>query len=229
MTLSGSPSRGRRPQLPEEVAVHLREQIVTGKVSKGEYLRLDQLAEDLGISVTPVREALITLSAEGFVELEPRQGFAVVPPSAADMADMFELQATIAGKLAGRAALRMGAETGRELESLQAELVEADEGGMAPAAAETLIRFHRELNRAAGSPKLAWFFEIAARYAPRETTLAASGWVTACARDHPALLGALAQGDAATAEAGMFEHIQDLGNRLISHLSELGSWSETAR
>ncbi|SFD79849.1 DNA-binding transcriptional regulator, GntR family [Actinopolyspora alba] len=226
MAASGSPSRGRRPQLPEEVAVHIREQIITGQVQEGEYLRLDQLAEDLGISVTPVREALIALSAEGFVELEPRQGFAVAPPSRQDLDDIFELRALLAGGLAGRCAGRITGERVRELRALQHELSRVHELGDGTTATELLNRFHRELGEASGARKLAWFFELASRYAPREQSLAAAGWPEACVRDHGAVLRALEDGDPTVAEETMREHLRTLGHLLIEHLDARDAWPE---
>ena len=59
----------RRPQLSEEVATYLRQRVMSGQVRPGEYLRLEHVAEELGISVTPVREALVALRGEGFVQL----------------------------------------------------------------------------------------------------------------------------------------------------------------
>ncbi|WP_245560231.1 GntR family transcriptional regulator [Actinopolyspora halophila] len=225
MAVSESASRGRRPQLPEEVAVHIREQIITGQVLDGEYLRLDQLAEDLGISVTPVREALITLAAEGFVELEPRQGFAVASPNRRDLMDIFELQALIAGRLARRCADELTSEELEQLRTVQQDLSRAHEFDERTRAAELLNRFHRDLGDAAHARKLAWFFELTRRYAPREQALAAAGWTDACARDHSAVLTALAEGDGGTAESRMYEHLRGLGELLIAYLDERDAWA----
>src|SRR5690349_1621469 len=68
-----------RPQLADDVAAYVRDLIVSGQVRAGEFLRLENLAEQLGTSVTPVREALVSLRGEGFVTLQPRRGFMVSP------------------------------------------------------------------------------------------------------------------------------------------------------
>jgi DNA-binding GntR family transcriptional regulator len=67
----------RRTQLPEEVASYVRELIISGAVSPGEYLRMEPIAEAVGVSNTPVREGLLALAGEGFVRLVPRRGFVV--------------------------------------------------------------------------------------------------------------------------------------------------------
>ncbi|WP_242424773.1 GntR family transcriptional regulator, partial [Frankia sp. EI5c] len=89
----------RAPQLADEVAAHLRDLIMSGHIWPGEYIRLDEVARELGVSVTPVREALVRLRSEDMVELEPRRGYVVAPLSQQDIRDLFSLQGDIAGEL----------------------------------------------------------------------------------------------------------------------------------
>src|SRR5690242_10658491 len=84
-----------RPQLSDDVARVVRRRIFEGTYPAGEYLRLDQLAVDLGISVTPVREALLNLRAEGLLVQHPRRGFMVVRFTARDLADVADVQAYV--------------------------------------------------------------------------------------------------------------------------------------
>ena len=60
-----------RPQLAEDVANLVRQRIFDGTYRAGRYIRLDRLAAELGISVTPVREALLGLRAEGVLVDSP--------------------------------------------------------------------------------------------------------------------------------------------------------------
>ena len=64
----------RRAQLSDEVAGHLRAAIMSGTLRPGMFVRLDETAAQLGVSITPVREALLKLSGEGMVQLEPHRG-----------------------------------------------------------------------------------------------------------------------------------------------------------
>ena len=73
----------RREQLSDEVAARLRGEIMTGALRPDSFIRLDETAARLGVSITPVREALRTLRGEGMVELEPHRGHRVVPLSRA--------------------------------------------------------------------------------------------------------------------------------------------------
>ena len=96
-----------RPQLSEDVARYVRKRIFDGTYSAGEYVRLDQLAAELGISVTPVREALFELRAEGLLAQQPRRGFVVLPVTQRDLADVANVQAHVGGELAARAAVNI--------------------------------------------------------------------------------------------------------------------------
>src|SRR5690349_3250734 len=94
-------------QLSESVATYLREQILSGALRNGEFLRIDALAKTLRVSTTPVREGLLLLQSESFVRLLPRRGFVVNGFSREDLFDLFWAQATIGAELAARAAKRM--------------------------------------------------------------------------------------------------------------------------
>ena len=112
----------RRPQLSEDVANHVRNLIMSGSVRPGEFVRLDETAADLGVSVTPVREALVALRGEGMVELVPHRGYLVSPLSRQDIEDIFWLQGQIAVKLALRAMDSITADQLAELTELNADL-----------------------------------------------------------------------------------------------------------
>src|SRR5437588_415442 len=79
----------RRAQLSDEVAGHLRAAIMSGALRPGTFIRLDETAAKLGVSVTPVREALLKLRGEGMVRLEPHRGHVVLPLSRQDGDDIF--------------------------------------------------------------------------------------------------------------------------------------------
>src|SRR6266849_6256300 len=98
-----SQRRPRRRQLPEEVAAYVRELIMSGVVRPGEFLRMERIAEAIGVSNTPVREGLLALSNQGFVRQIPRRGFVVAPFTKQDIRDLFWAQSVLAGDLAARA------------------------------------------------------------------------------------------------------------------------------
>ena len=92
----------RRPQLADEVVQYVRALIMSGEVEQGSFLRLEKLAKNLGVSATPVREAMAALERDGFVRLEPRRGYVVSGFTRQDIADVFMVEAFAASELAAR-------------------------------------------------------------------------------------------------------------------------------
>ncbi|WP_396448374.1 GntR family transcriptional regulator [Actinomadura sp.] len=215
---------GARPQLSDEAAARIRELILDGRLRPGDYLRLERLAVRFGISVTPVREALKSLRSEGFVVLEPRRGFVVAPLSERDVRDLFWVQAGIAAELTARAAPRIGAAALRELDGLQRALERAMAARRPDLMEEYDHLFHREINLAADSPKLAWSLATAARYVPRGLYRRLDDWPGLAVRDHARILAALRDGDGRTAAAEMRGHIVRTGELLTAHLERRGLW-----
>jgi DNA-binding GntR family transcriptional regulator len=214
---SGARLAARR-QLPAEVEAYVRELIMTGRLTAGQFIRTDWLAEELGISQTPVREGLLALRGEGFLALEPRRGFRVLELRPSDVEDLFGAQADLAGELARRAAEKLTTEQIEELDAVQAELVAAAERGQTDRVEELNHAFHRAINRSAGSPKLALLLSVAARYVPRQFFSSIEGYPEASARDHRAVLDALHDRDGARAAAAMHRHIEHAGQLLRDHL-----------
>lgn len=212
---------GRRPQLAEEVATHLRALIMSGRLRPGERVRLEEVADQLGVSITPVREALLTLRGEDMVELEPRRGYVVAPLSKQDIVDVFTLQGDIAGELAARATARLTPAHLAELSTVHTRLAKARR----PADIEALeFEFHRTVNRLAGARKLSWLLHAATRYTPARFLSSDPGWRATMRTDHEALLAAFAAGDPAAARAVMNRHFSDGADRLVKHLDDLGIW-----
>ncbi|MEI7717688.1 MAG: GntR family transcriptional regulator, partial [Mycobacterium sp.] len=117
-----------RPQLSDDVARLIRARIFDGTYAAGAYIRLELLAAELGISVTPVREALFALRAEGLIDQQPRRGFRVLPVTGRDVTDVANVQAHVGGELAARAAVRITDEQVHELAEIQASLEQAYAG-----------------------------------------------------------------------------------------------------
>ena len=211
MTRAGSSWRLRsRLQLSDEVAAYVRELVITGRVGPGEFLRLDQLAADLGVSVTPVREALAVLRGEDMVELEPGRGYVVLPVSREDLVDLFEVQVQLAGEVAARAAVRATGEVLDELDAAQEALSAALRAVDTAEVERWEYEFHRVLNRSAGARKLAWLLRSVARYLQHFYS-SAPGWQQNVRRDHAAILEALRSGDAGAARTVMELHVIEGG------------------
>lgn len=213
---------GTRPQLAEDVARLIRSRIFDGTYRAGSYIRLEQLAAELGISVTPVREALFGLRAEGLLTQQPRRGFIVLPVTRRDIADVAEVQAHIGGELASRAAGQITDEQICQLEGIQRQLEEAYAAGDHDRAVRLNHEFHRGINVAAGSAKLAQLMSHTTRYALESVFPTVAGWPKQSAREHRRVLAALKKRDGERARAAMFDHLCAASKPLIDHLAGLG-------
>jgi DNA-binding GntR family transcriptional regulator len=207
-----------RAQLSDEAATYVRELIMSGQLRASEFVRIEKVAEDLGISVTPVREGLLALRGEGFLHLEPRRGFMVAPLTGDDVQDLFWVQAQLAGELASRAAERISEDGIAALERLQDDLDRALSEGDLAAVEEYNHQFHRLMNLAADAPKLAWFLGLSVRYVPRRFYDRIGGWPDASLHDHVPVLEALKTRAPEAARTAMQEHILHIGLLLGTHV-----------
>ncbi len=120
----------------ESVVDGVRRLILSGQYASGDRLGEVELAATLGVSRTPVREALRLLAAEGLVEITPNKGARVIAWSPAELEEIFVLRAQVEGLAARRAAERITAEALDELEELALAHAEA-----------TAVRGDRDLDR----------------------------------------------------------------------------------
>ena len=211
-----------RPQLAEDVARHRPQANLRRHLRRGAYVRLDQLAAELGISVTPVREALFVLSAEGLLSQQPRRGFVVVEVTGRDLTDVANVQAHIGGELAARAAVNITDEQLRELEKIQTELEDAYASDDDDRAVRLNHEFHKAINVAADSPKLAQLMSQITRYAPESVFPTITGWPEQSTEHHRKLLAALERRDEDLARSAMSEHLAAGAVPLIEHLTQRG-------
>jgi DNA-binding GntR family transcriptional regulator len=192
--------------------------ILSGRLAPGRYVRLEPLAAEFGISVTPIREAMMMLREQGFVDLHPHRGFIVHPFSLSDLEDLFLVQALIGSELIARAAARIEDVTLEKLEELlQTQTASAKEGD--GARFERLNdEFHTTINDAAASPRLAWQYN-AALPVPRYLSTV-HGWMRMSLRDHRKIIVALRAHDIDASRSLIGEHGRHSGDLLIRHLEK---------
>ncbi|NLN98195.1 MAG: GntR family transcriptional regulator [Eubacteriaceae bacterium] len=140
--------------LRESVFETLRNAIVEGRLAPGERLTELQLAEELGVSRTPVREAIRKLELEGLARMLPRRGAFVTPMSLQDLVDFMEIRRVLEGLAAELAVRNATDEDIRRMEMNNSFFEEAaianDEAGII----DYDIAFHEVLYNASGNKKL---------------------------------------------------------------------------
>ncbi len=135
--------------LHEEVARQIREMIRTGVLNKGDRIVEKELCANLGISRTPLREALRGLASEGLVNVIPHRGAYVTKPSIRDIKEMFEVMSLLEGYCARKAAEGMSSDDFRTLEKLHNDLERHYEHRDAQSYLEVNHLFHCEVQKAA--------------------------------------------------------------------------------
>jgi len=217
--------RVRREQLADEVAAHLRVGIMSGTLRPGTFIRLDETAAELGVSITPVREALRTLRGEGMVRLEPHRGHVVSPLTRGDIEDIFWLQAAIASQLARSVAVRITDDEIDELERRAEAVADAIGHRHVDDVIDAEVAFHRAFNRSSGRIKLAWFLHHAARYLPPHIFADDPHWGHATVVSRRQLIAALRRRDADEVVRLINTQFDDGARRLTARLDELGLWT----
>lgn len=189
-----------RPKLADEIADTLRQAILAGTFEAGEHLVLESLASQLGVSMMPVREALIGLANEGLVDALPRRGFRARPLDEQDLQDLFDLHAYLAGVLAGRAAGMISDDEVARLRVIHDEFVNISHEPATEANAQAMhalnMEFHRHINRIPNGDRLRWFLRLATRFVRTDSYEVHPNWVEATLKDHPLIIEALASHDA---------------------------------
>lgn len=194
---------------PAELAARIREMILEDELPPGTPVRERQLAERLGVSRTPIREALKLLAAEGLVELEPRRGAMVAAPSAAEIRELLELLGGIEAFAARLACERAEPAELRELRALHHEMVAAWLRGDRLGYFHRNQAIHRSIVELARNRALAECHRtINARvYRARYIcNLRTRRWEQAI-REHEQILDALERRDAATVTALLTSHV----------------------
>ncbi|ACQ78847.1 transcriptional regulator, GntR family [Beutenbergia cavernae DSM 12333] len=143
-----------RAALRDRIVSSLRQQIIDGDLRAGTRLHERDLSERFGVSRVPVREAIITLSGEGLVDVQPGVGAFVTPLTRQNVREVFEIRAALEPMAARLAALRCTADHLATLQALVAGARDAARVHDAAAGARANADFHEMLFRATGNDLL---------------------------------------------------------------------------
>lgn len=205
------------------VEERIREAILSGALAAGSRIDQYQLAEDLNISIVPIREALKKLEAEGFVQIVPRRGAFVTQTSISDMEELYFARAAVEGQAAYHAAEKLTDADLEKLDQLMAAMHKSLDAHDYTAFMETNREFHFVIYRAAGSRYLTdmigSLWDLAERYRFRYVFLRDQGPIIQA--EHQAILDACkAHSKPALRDAIIFHMNQTLAGvkgYLLSH------------
>jgi len=193
----------------ERAYAHTKDRVLDSTYAGGELLTEGEVAAELGISRTPVREAFLQLEAEGLLRLFPKRGALVVQVSPAEVDAVMETRAVVErfalGKLLGDGAAVIG-----ELEAAIAEQERLAAAGDAEGFVEADRRFHTAIVRAGGNPILTDLYD-SMRDRQQRMGLAAltreDGRIKQILHEHRAIVGAIGEVDPALADRLLAEHL----------------------
>ena len=220
----------------ERLAGTIQARVLRGDVPVGTRLRQEALAEEFGVSRTPVREALRQLQATGLVELLPNRGAVVRGPSAREIREAYDVRAELEGLAARLAAERISDRDFVRLREAQAlfrksvtTLIARRARRPAPWKDESVwVRandlFHQAILDAAANGRLNATIADLHRSFPRDLTWAAlsqsSRLLEENVHQHDAILEAIEQRDPEEARRRMVEHVRSAGELVSLHFEQ---------
>ena len=208
--------------LREMVFESLREAIILGRLRPGERLMEIQMAEEMGVSRTPVREAIRKLELEGFVAMVPRKGAYVADISVKDIVDVFEIRAALEALAAGLAAERITADEMELLERSLVQISKSSTGDNINAIVAVDINFHDIIYQASRNQRLVQIIthlkEQIHRF--RMTSLSQQGRTKVALDEHKIIVEAISDRNIELAQQLAREHIENAEQSLLNVLRE---------
>lgn len=209
-----------RPALHEQVAARLRTMLVEGHIEPGAKLNERELSELLGVSRTPLREAIKLLGSEGLVDLLPNRGAVAVKLGEVDVLHLFEVLAHLEGLSGELAAQRITDEELAEIRALHFEMLAAHARKDLSGYYRLNALIHAAINRAARNPVLTRTYDgINARVQSLRfrTNQNATKWKRAV-KEHERMVEALEARDSATLRAVLVEHLENKRDTVVALL-----------
>ncbi|MCE0762690.1 GntR family transcriptional regulator [Pseudonocardia kujensis] len=211
-------------QLPETASVNaqvlasLRAAVISGELAPGSLHSVQNLATQLGVSRTPVREALIKLAQQGMVRFERNRGVRILLTSLHDLEEVFALRLLLEPPAVRRATTRLDGNQRRELRRMFAHMEKAAKADDEFTMFEHDRRFHRVLLEASGNARLAAFVDGLRDMVLRRgvSTARESRSLDDIVAEHRAILDLIEAGDAEGAAKAMREHVRHTAELLIA-------------
>jgi DNA-binding GntR family transcriptional regulator len=208
--------------LREQIVSSLRDSIIKGELNPGQKLTEPELAEKLGISRTPIREAFRQLESEGFLTVIPRRGAVVSRITKKEIVDFYELKSLLESYAARIAAEQITEKGIEKLKRINEQLTVLAEKGDVEAFFWKNDEFHNTFISYCGNEKLLEFREhMVQRFMRfRLGALSVPGRLMASVRQHRTIISALSEKDGSLAEAVVLEHALLSGRELAERVEQ---------
>lgn len=218
---TGAEDRRRRHGVHADVCGHIRDLIVHGELASGERINEVGLSEALGVSRTPIREALKVLAAEGLVELLPNRGSRVTTPSTDEIVNLFAVIAALERLAVETVTLQASTPALARLRALHDEMLRHYAEGDRDRYFELNHRIHETIISMADNPQLsrthADLMTRARR--PRFVAITTDGRWDESVKEHELVMSAMELRDARFAGEILFRHVLKTGTAYIQSLA----------
>lgn len=198
----------------------IREAIIAGELKPGERLMEVQLAEKMGVSRTPVREAIRKLELEGMVEMIPRKGAHVAEVSVKDIMDVLEVRASLDGLATSLAAMRITPEEVKELKHVYSQFVANVEKENVNGTIKKDVEFHDVIYRASRNDKLIQISNNLKEQVQRFRVIYLKGFGSTrdVIREHDQIIEAITTNNSEIAQKIAYDHIKKQEETIIKAL-----------
>lgn len=204
----------------EAVAEYLRGKIRNGEFQPGEHLLQEILAEELGVSATPIREALRSLEAEGLVRYEPYKGVTVRGADPEQLRHIAQLRMLVEGYATRVAAEHLTPDRLSLLQTIHQEMESLVGTGDLETFSLASEEWHLSLYRACDIPLLPEIIGRLWAAFPHDTICLIPSRPQGCLAEHEKILGALVDGDPELAEREMVAHIESAERSVLEYLKQ---------
>ncbi|WP_422001230.1 GntR family transcriptional regulator [Reyranella sp.] len=197
------------PTLAEKLASAIADGILDGSLKPGERLDEAGLAQQHGVSRTPVREALRQLATSGLIDMRPRKGAVVSKATPDQVESLFVAMAEMEATCARLSALSMTPIERRRLQARHEAMMALAKAGDRDAYSDANIAFHEAIYAGAHNAPLAEYaMSLRRRVGPfRRAQFWMEGRLLRSNQEHEAVVRAIVSGDAAAAHAAMLHHV----------------------
>jgi DNA-binding GntR family transcriptional regulator len=218
----------QRQRASDSVYDAIRSAILSRAFAPGQRLNVHELAAQLGVSLTPVKDALTRLEAEALIEIRPRSGTFVSAMSADDVAEAFDIRCALECLAAEKALARATPADIARLRTLADVIAEPADDDAARLRHESRnIEFHKRIVLLSGSKRLAQMYEsLDAHIQIARIHRGHGDWKTRLdfeREEHLAIAAAFADGDAPALVSALRRHIMRAADSLVRDLRDLAS------
>lgn len=204
--------------LAEQVAAHLRDEVLSGRLTAGARLSQEALAEQFHVSRVPIRDALRQLQAEGLVISQPRVGMSVADLSTADLEELYDMRLALEPVVARLATPRLRA---ADLTTMRRYLdVMSSSGELSAEWFSAHAEFHRALNSRSNRERMCRLVDSLRAQTERYVRVYRFALERAdeLGAEHELIYRAACGGDANAVAAAVHEHLALVRDRLIAYL-----------